>query len=93
QSQAPGQAARFFDDVGCLAVDAEARVEGTARYVRLASGGWAAAEAAWFARPSGAQTPMDYGILAFATRDKARAADRDSQARNWPAIVTLVETR
>lgn len=36
---------------------------------------------------------MDYGILAFATEEEARAADRDGQAHQWPAIVSLAKSR
>jgi hypothetical protein len=93
QSQAHGRSTRFFDDIGCLAAEADAQTDGTNRYVRLVSGAWATTDAAWFARSSSAKTPMDYGILAFATEDEARAADRDEQARQWPAIVTFAKTR
>jgi hypothetical protein len=93
QSQAHGRATRFFDDVGCLAADADAQADGTSRYVRLDSGVWATTDAAWFARSASAKTPMDYGILAFATHDEARAADRDRQAYQWPAIVTFARAR
>lgn len=93
QAQTPGKPTKFFDDVGCLATDADATADGATRYVRLASGEWAAAETAWFARPAGANTPMDYGILAFATEAEARSADRDSQPRRWPAIVAVANTR
>lgn len=93
QSREPGQATRFFDDLGCLASDTGARTERTARYVRLASGGWATTEAAHFAKSADAKTPMDHGILAFATADEARAADRDKRGRTWPELVTLVEGR
>jgi hypothetical protein len=93
QSREPGQATRFFDDLGCLAADTAERAEGTARYVRLASGGWATTEEAHFAKPDQAKTPMDYGILAFTTTDEARSADREKRARTWPEIITLVEAR
>ena len=93
QSRATGQATRFYDDIGCLAADPAARTEETQRYVRLVSGGWATTEAAHFARSQRAQTPMDYGILAFGTAEEARANDADKQARNWLSIVTLAETR
>jgi hypothetical protein len=93
QSQADGQPTRFFDDIGCLAVDSAAQADGMRRYVRLASGAWATTEAAWFARSSTARTPMDYGVLAFATADEARAADRDREAQAWPAIVALAKSR
>jgi hypothetical protein len=93
QSQAHGRSTRFCDDIGCLAADADAQDDGTNRYVRLVSGAWATTDAAWFARSASAKTPMDYGILAFATADEARAADRDGQAYEWPAIVTFANTR
>jgi len=93
QLRAPGEATRFFDDIGCLAGYTEARVEGTVRYVRLASGGWTSTDSASFAVSRTARTPMDHGILAFATSDEARAADRDHQARMWTAIVSHVESR
>lgn len=93
QSQAHGRSTRFFDDIGCLAADADAPADDANRYVRLVSGAWATTGAAWFARSATAKTPMDYGILAFATEDEARAADRDGQAHQWPAIVTFAKTR
>ena len=93
QSRAPGEASRFFDDIGCLAADAKSRGEGTMRFVRLASGGWSPAESAWFALSRDARTPMDYGILAFDKEESARAADREQQARRWPAVVQYAEAR
>ena len=93
QSRAPGQPARFYDDIGCLAGHTDARADGTAFYVRLASGGWAAAEDAWFAQSADARTPMDYGVLAFAGRNEAAAADRDGQAHDWSAIGSFAEAR
>lgn len=93
QSRAPGQPTRFYDDIGCLAGHPDARADGTARYVRLASGGWAATEEAWFARSAGARTPMDYGVLALATKQEAAAVDRDRHAHNWTAIRSFVEAR
>jgi hypothetical protein len=93
QSQAHGRSTRFFDDIGCLASDADASAADANRYVRLVSGAWATTEAAWFARSSSATTPMDYGILAFATEEEARAADRDRQAHSWPAIVSFAKSR
>jgi hypothetical protein len=91
QSRAPGEATRFFDDIGCLAGDPAARVDGTVRYVHLANGGWAQAGAAWFAISRDARTPMDHGILAFGSREEAHAADRDRQPRGWAAIVSHLE--
>ena len=93
QSQVHGRSTRFFDDIGCLAADPDARADDVSRYVRLASGAWATTEIAWFARSATAKTPMDYGILGFATTDEARAADRDGKAYQWPAIVSLENTQ
>ena len=93
QSQTPGRPARFFDDVGCLATDADATAAEAHRYVRVPSGEWVAAEAAWFARPAAARTPMDYGIVAFPTEAEARSADRNSQPLRWPAAVAAAKTR
>jgi copper chaperone NosL len=92
QSQSHGRSTRFFDDIGCLAADSDAHAEDANRYVRLVSDAWSTTDAAWFARSASARTPMDYGILAFATEDEARAADRDGQAYQWPAIVSLAKT-
>lgn len=93
QSRVDGHPTRFFDDIGCLASEPAAQPDSTRRYVRLASGAWSTTEAAWFARSRTARTPMDYGFLAFATANEARAADREKQARQWPAIVALAQRR
>ena len=93
QSQAHGRSTRFFDDIGCLATDPDADAADANRYVRLVSGAWATTGTAWFARSASAKTPMDYGILAFATEDEARAADLDGQAHDWPAIVTFAKIK
>lgn len=93
ESQVSGRATKFFDDVGCLATHGDAAAEGARRYVRLASGEWVAAETAWFARTPAAKTPMDYGIVAFATEAEARSADRNSQPLRWPAVAAVAKTR
>ena len=93
QSQAHGRSTRFFDDIGCLATDSDARADDANRYVRLVSGAWATTESAWFARSATAKTPMDYAILAFATEEEARAADRNGQSYRWPAIVSAANSR
>ncbi len=93
QSQAHGRSTRFFDDIGCLAADEDARAHDANRYVRLVSGAWATTESAWFARSASAHTPMDYGIVAFATEEEARTADRDGQAYRWPAIVSVATSQ
>jgi hypothetical protein len=92
QSRAPGEATRFFDDIGCLAADSRSHESNVVRYVRVTDG-WAPADSAWFAISSNARTPMDYGIVAFERADQAEAADRDGQARRWPAILSYVEAR
>lgn len=93
QSQAHGRSTRFFDDIGCLAADSDARADDANRYVRLSSGAWSTAESAWFARSPSAKTPMDYGILAFSTEEEARAADRNGHAYEWPEIVGFATSR
>ncbi|RPI57620.1 MAG: hypothetical protein EHM55_01155 [Acidobacteria bacterium] len=93
QSRVPGEATRFFDDVGCLAADTKSRAEGTTRYVHLASGGWISTDTAFFAVGHLTRTPMDYGVLAFGSRSEAEAADRDGRARLWPDVITHVEAR
>jgi hypothetical protein len=93
QYRIPGRPTTFFDDVGCLATDAGATAEDAQRYVRLASGPWVTAETAWFARPAEAHTPMDYGILAFATEAEARSADRNGRPLQWAAVVAVAKTR
>jgi hypothetical protein len=93
QSRVPGEATRFFDDIGCLATDTASRAEGTTCYVRLASGGWTSTEAGWFAVSHGTRTPMDYGVLAFTSRDEAARADRDGRPRSWADVITYAEAR
>lgn len=93
QSRAAGEATRFFDDIGCLAADPASRTESAQRYVRLASGGWASAESAWFAVSEDVKTPMDYGFLAFEQRDAAARADKAHQAHRWTELMTDAEAR
>jgi hypothetical protein len=92
QSRAPGESTRFYDDLGCLAAGSTSQAEGTVRWVRLASGGWASTESAWFA-VTGMRTPMDYGIVAFESRDQAQASDREGEPRRWAAVIRHVEER
>jgi len=91
QSRAPGEATRFFDDIGCLALDAQSRGSDTVRYVHLSSGSWASVESVWFAVSNGARTPMDHGIVAFGSREEAEAADRQGQPRPWAAVINHVD--
>ena len=83
------QDTRFYDDVVCLAGDRHAQ-EGNARaFVRVAGGQWTDAQAASFAEPAGARTPMGSGIAAFATAADARAADRAGRALTFDDVVRL----
>lgn len=84
---------RFYDDVGCLAADWKHRIEGdaaeagrTTAFVRTGAG-WSDVRSAWFARPAGARTAMGSGLVVFATRDEAKAADRDGRALGWNDVV------
>ena len=90
QLQRPGEATRFYDDTGCLAADPDARAQDARRYVHLAAGRWETTDAAWFAQPPGVKTPMDYGVVAFATEREAQEAG-GGPPRQWPAIVRAVE--
>jgi len=84
---------RFYDDVGCLATDWAKRLEQRAAeatiatpFVRLGTGGWTDARTAWFARPASARTAMGSGLVAYATADEAKAADRDGRALAWSEV-------
>ena len=93
QLQIPDAATRFYDDIGCLAADAHMLPEGSVQYVRLDSGDWARVADVSFARPAEARTPMDYAIVAFATEEEARAADRDRRPRNWNSVLEWMKAR
>jgi hypothetical protein len=90
QSRTPGEATRFFDDIGCLALDAASHANGTVRYVHASSGKWVSADAAWFALADGVRTPMDHGIVAFDSRAAAEQADRERHARPWAEVIAYV---
>jgi hypothetical protein len=92
QSHVPGEATRFFDDIGCMASAAGSN-RSARQYVRLRDGGWSPAGTAWFAFSHGTRTPMDYGILAFDNRADAEGADRDGLARRWPDVIAYAEAR
>jgi hypothetical protein len=80
---------RFYDDIACLAADRQA-LRGDARaFVRGAGGEWTDAQAASFAEPAAARTPMGSGIVAFAAAADARAADRAGRVLNFDAVVRL----
>ena len=83
-----GEDPSFYDDIGCLAADAARAVAaGTRAYVRTAAGTWVDAEAAAYARPEGAQTPMGSGVLAYETADAARAAAPGAEVLTWNDVV------
>lgn len=93
---------RFYDDVGCLvadwrrSADAQSGPEAGSQsspgslstpFVRLATGDWSDARTAWFAHPANARTAMASGLVAFATADEARGADRDGRALRWRDVL------
>lgn len=81
---------RAYDDVGCLATDAEAPRGQHRLYVHTA-GGWTAVGAARFVLGSGAQTPMGYDVLAFPA---AEAPERGgTRALSWAELVAALEDR
>jgi len=84
---------RFYDDVGCLAADWETHRRDATAYVRLADGRWTDAQSAVFARPSMANTAMGSGIVAYASKDEARAADSAGQVLTWNEVVTIAGER
>jgi len=83
---------RFYDDVGCLAADWEARNGDARAYVRVA-GEWRDVQAASFAQPADARTAMGSGIVAFAAAGDARAADRTGRALTFDQVTRLSEIR
>ena len=78
---------RFYDDVGCLAADWKAHAREATAFVRVESGGWVDARQAWFAHPERARTAMASGLLAYATADAAKQADRGGRALGWDEVV------
>ena len=81
---------RFYDDVGCLAADwarRPAAATSATPFVRVEAGGWTDARAAWFARSASARTAMGSGLVAFATAEEAKAADRDRRALDWGEVI------
>jgi nitrous oxide reductase accessory protein NosL len=79
---------RFYDDLACLAADWSAHAGEATAFVRVGPG-WREAAQALYARPDGARTPMQSGLVAFATADEARAADRDGRALAWDEVVAM----
>jgi len=84
---AAGEDTRFYDDIGCLAADAASRPERSKVYVRLNGDTFVEAEAAFYARPPGARTPMGSGLVAFRTADEARAADPSGRVLGWNDVL------
>lgn len=78
---------RFYDDIGCLAADWQARSGNGRAFVRIAGGRWSDARDASFARPAAVATAMGSGIVAFALVAEARAADREGRALTFDDIV------
>jgi copper chaperone NosL len=91
QTRAAGQETRFYDDIGCLAADRAAASAGSVSYVHLATGEWATAESAWFAIEPEHETPMNYGVVAYATHNEAERRDREHRVRRWTFIKTYVD--
>ena len=86
---AAGEETRFYDDIGCLAADWGAHHRSAAVFVHLRGGAWSDATAAFYARPASARTAMGSGLVAYATADEARAADRSGQSLGWADVVKL----
>lgn len=84
---AAGEEPRFYDDIGCTAADDRLPAGRSARFVHVEGGHWAPAEAAFYARPVEASTPMGYGVVAFSTREAAAARDRAGRARTWDELI------
>jgi copper chaperone NosL len=86
-----GSDPRFYDDIGCVAADSAtpgSAGDGTRTYVRVSGRDeWIEAGRAHYAQPAEAQTPMGSGVMAFATADEARAADRAGRALTWHNVV------
>jgi len=80
---------RFYDDVRCLSADWAAHHRSAAAFVHLRDGGWIDARSASYGRPLSARTPMGSGLVAFATPELARAADRSGQSLTWDEVVAL----
>jgi hypothetical protein len=75
--------ARFYDDVGCLATDGDARVAGHRLFVHTRGGAWTDVNAARFLRGTGVRTPMSYDIVALTETE----AGKDSRVLTWEQLV------
>ena len=89
--QAGGADARVFDDIGCLldAIRREPTAPPSVWVQDAGGGGWLAADAAVFVASPGIRTPMNGGVLAYATAAAAHAAAPQGAALvpSWPALV------
>lgn len=90
-SQAPGEAPRVFDDIGCLRNAARSEPEGLHIWVHdAADGEWIDGDSARFVSSTEIRTPMGGGILAY-----RRSADAEQSAQkhhgqsfaSWPALL------
>lgn len=79
----------FYDDLGCLFADEQALQGGGIPYVQVEGKGWVHAQTAFYARPPGVRTPMNYGFVAFNTESAARASDAHGAARRWPEVLAV----
>jgi copper chaperone NosL len=80
--------ARVYDDVGCLATDADSR-NGTYRfYVHTRDGRWTEVGKARFVHDNEVSTPMSYGLVALTD---AEAARQRVPVRTWNEIVAELE--
>jgi len=89
---ADGEEPRFYDDIGCLAADDWKPASRNARFVHVDGTRWAPAANAFYARPPHVATPMGYGVVAFGTREKAAALDREGRARTWNELIAELES-
>lgn len=82
---------RFYDDIGCLALDRAAHAAGARLFARAAGRpAWIAVDEAWFARSARLRTPMGHGIGAHSTEDAARSASDEGRALRWADLVSHV---
>jgi hypothetical protein len=79
---------RFYDDVGCLATDAEATRGEHRLYVHTNGGQWTAVRDARFLLGNGVRTPMGYDVVAFAEGDPPGP---DMRALTWDELKTALE--
>lgn len=90
--QAQGQAARVFDDIGCMmnALGRDSTTPATV-WVRDAAGtGWMNADAATFVVSAQIRSPMNGGVLAYADRAGAQDAATKYQGRMVGSLAELM---